>query len=270
LNQLARPMLARRLAHADLVLGCSEYISGRIRSRFPELGDRLQTLYNGVEVNGAPPRDHAAGGDGVKLLHIGRISPEKGHHVLVSAFNELVEDHPQVSLTLVGEESPIPIEMAVDLFGEDEVEELRRFYTGSYRAQLQQALSDRARERVTFAGGLAYEEAAKAYRHADIFVFPSIFEAMPIPPIEAMAAGLPVVATSVGGTVESVRDGETGLLVPRGDAPALKRALERLIVDGDLRSAFGAAGRRRAVERFSWESVCDAFLELAGRRPHAA
>jgi glycosyltransferase involved in cell wall biosynthesis len=98
-------------------------------------------------------------------------------------------------------------------------------------------------------------------------VFPSIFEAFPLPPIEAMAAGLPVVATAVGGTVESVRDGETGFLVERGDQDGLARALERLIADETLRADFGAAGRLRASELFSWDTVCDAFeAQLASAR----
>jgi glycosyltransferase involved in cell wall biosynthesis len=154
--------------------------------------------------------------------------------------------------------------MAVDIFDDEAVRDLGTYYDGSYLARIQAALSERARERVLFAGRVSHERAAEFYRDADIFVFPSIFEAMPIPPIEAMAAGLPVVATSVGGTPESVSDGETGILVDRGDAGALKRALERLIADPGLRSRFGVAGRRRAEERFSWDSVCTTFLALAG------
>ena len=263
LSQLARGMIARRLADADLVIGCSDYITGKVRRRFPELEGKLATLYNGVETGGEPARNGARPA-GVNLLHVGRISPEKGHHVLAEAFNELVDVHPDLTLTLVGEESPVPIEMAVDIFGEDEVRDLRPFYEGSYLAQVRAALSERATERVRFAGRVSHEQATAFYRDADIFVFPSIFEAMPIPPIEAMAAGLPVVATSVGGTPESVRDGETGILVERGDTDGLRRAVDRLVGDADLRAAYGAAGRRRAVERFSWDSVCDSFLELAG------
>jgi glycosyltransferase involved in cell wall biosynthesis len=267
LSQLARGMIARRLARADLVLGCSEYISGKIRRRFPDLGDKLQTLYNGVETGDDPPAagNGAERDPGVRLLHVGRISPEKGHHVLVDAFNRLVEEHPELSLTCVGHEAPVPLEMALDLFGEADVEALRPFYEGSYLEQVRGRLSERAAERVTFAGGVSYEETQAFYRDADVFVFPSIYEAMPIPPIEAMAAGLPVVATSVGGTVESVSDGETGFLVPRGDADALAGALGRLIADEDLRASFAAAGRRRAVDRFSWTSVCDSFLALFAR-----
>lgn len=271
LTQLPRSMVARRLAAADLVLGCSRYITGKIATRFPELpSSRLGTLYNGVATDGTPPAARARRDGGVRLLHVGRISPEKGHHLLIEAFNALVERHPDLTLTLVGDESPIPIEMAVDLFGDAEVEKLRPFYEGGYVDHLRGALSERARERVRFAGRVSHEETATFYQEADVFVFPSIFEAFPIPPIEAMAAGLPVVATSVGGTVESVRDGETGLLVPRADAGALTGAIERLVSDGASRATMGAAGRRRVFERFSWDSVCDSMLQLVERRERRA
>ena len=257
LSQLSRGMIGRRLGHADVVLGCSDYISEKIRARFPEHGDRIGTLYNGVTVNRVPSRRH--GSNKIRLLHVGRVSPEKGHHLLVAAFNELVEEHPNLSLTLVGHESLVPLDMALDLFGEAEVEALRPFYTGSYLDRLQASLTPGARERVRFVGGVPYEEAAAFYRDADIFVFPSIFEAFPIPPIEAMAEGLPVVASAVGGTVESVRHDETGLLVRRGDQEGLTSALRRLIQDQSLRETLGAAGRRRAQTHFSWDSICDAF-----------
>lgn len=264
LSQLARGMIGRRLARADLVLGCSDYISEKIRARFPEYGDRVGTLYNGVTVNGnVPLRRH--GSNEIRLLHVGRISPEKGHHLLVSAFNELVEEHPNLTLTIVGEESLVPLDMALDLFGEADVEALRPFYSGSYLDRLQASLTPDARDRVRFVGSVPYEEAGAFYRDADIFVFPSIFEAFPIPPIEAMAEGLPVVASAVGGTVESVRHDETGLLVRRGDQEGLTNALRRLIEDQSLRAALGAAGRRRAQTHFSWESVCDAFEEHVAR-----
>ena len=269
LSQLARGMIARRLARADLVLGCSEYITGKIRQRFPGLGGRMATLYNGVETgNGTNGTDRGERAGGLHLLHVGRISPEKGQHVLFEAFNELVAEHPDLTLTLVGEEALIPREMAVDLFADPEVANLGEYYEGSYLERVKASLSEHARERVRFAGRVSHEQASAYYRDADVFVFPSFFEAMPIPPIEAMAAGVPVVGSAVGGMVESVRDGETGLLVPRGDAGALAGALRRLIADADLRAAFGSAGRRAAAERFSWDAVCDAFLELAYRPAH--
>jgi type III pantothenate kinase len=79
--------------------------------------------------------------------------------------------------------------------------------------------------------------------------------------LEAMAAGKPVVASAVGGLLDLVADGETGLLVPPRDVTALRSALERLLADGELRRRMGEAGRERVRESFSWPAVTDATIE---------
>ena len=77
-----------------------------------------------------------------------------------------------------------------------------------------------------------------------------------------MAHGRPVVASAVGGLLDLVVDGETGLLVPPCDPPALRHALERLLGDADLRLRLGAAARERIRQRFAWDAVLDATLQL--------
>ena len=79
--------------------------------------------------------------------------------------------------------------------------------------------------------------------------------------LEAMAHGVPVVASAVGGLLDLVADGETGVLVPPGDVPALRTALERLLGDPELRRRMGDAARTRARERFSWEHFGQLTLE---------
>jgi glycosyltransferase involved in cell wall biosynthesis len=100
---------------------------------------------------------------------------------------------------------------------------------------------------------------------ADVFVLSSRSEGLPVSVLEAMAAGLPVVATDVGGVSELVLDGETGLLVPAGDAPALTRALAWLLEDSARRRRLGAAARERVVRDFSLDAFRQAHLDLYSR-----
>ena len=99
---------------------------------------------------------------------------------------------------------------------------------------------------------------------ADIFALPSHFEGLPMSVIEAMLAGLPVVATAIRGPREQVVDGVTGLLVPPATAAPLAAALNRLVADRDLRSAMGAAGRARALARYDEAVVVGRTLDLLG------
>jgi glycosyltransferase involved in cell wall biosynthesis len=271
LSQLDRRVIGRRLRHADLIVGCSEYITNKVRERFPQHASRCMTIYNGVDTGTGPRRPDP---ETVRLLHVGRVSPEKGLHVLVDALERVVPKHPELRLTILGEESPVPYEFAVKISRDEHVRALARFYGGSYLQELRTMMSPAVADRVAFVDRVAHGETRRYYEESDIFVFPSIFEAFPLPPLEAMAAGLPVIASRAGGVVESVVDGRTGMLVDRDDPVGLADAITCLVEDRELGRSFGEAGCARAAAMFSWPEITaaveQAFGELVGEHEPSA
>jgi glycosyltransferase involved in cell wall biosynthesis len=112
-------------------------------------------------------------------------------------------------------------------------------------------------EGVTWLGRLSRDELTARYRRVSTFVLPSLFEPFGLVFAEAMASGLPVVATRTCGVPEIVRDGETGVLVEVNDAAALADALVDVLGDPDRARAMGSAGRARVLDQFTWERVAD-------------
>jgi glycosyltransferase involved in cell wall biosynthesis len=117
-------------------------------------------------------------------------------------------------------------------------------------------------ERVRFLGAVANTEMPAIYAAADLSVLPSLAEATSIAGLEAMASGLPLVGTRVGGIPTILEDGVTGLLVPPRDPKALAAALRRVIGDGELRRRFGAAARRKVEQEFSWPTIAGRTLAV--------
>jgi glycosyltransferase involved in cell wall biosynthesis len=109
-------------------------------------------------------------------------------------------------------------------------------------------------------GFVPHHALAPLYERAAVVAVPSHREGFGVACAEAMAHGRPVVASAVGGLLDLVVDGETGLLVPPRDVPALRAALERLLADRDLRHRFGEAGRERIRDHFSWPAVTEATI----------
>jgi glycosyltransferase involved in cell wall biosynthesis len=127
------------------------------------------------------------------------------------------------------------------------------------------------RERVPMARGFVPPaELAELYSRAAIVACPSHREGFGVAALEAMAHGRPVVAGAVGGLLDLVVNGETGILVEPGNVPALRAALKRLLADVELRRRMGEAGRKRAADRFGWDAVTrktlDVYARYAGKK----
>lgn len=271
LSQLDSRMIARRLAQVDRVIGCSDFVTNCVRARFPQFADRCRTVYNGVDheqfcaVEKSPSsdaffrRDLAEGDTSSaprRLLYVGRISPEKGLHVLFDAFAQVAAHWSEVQLDLVGPEAVVPIDFLIRLSDDQRVSRLRAFYSGSYREQLAARLDPRLAERVHFHGNLPQEELVEFYRQADVLINPSLSEAFGMSLAEAMAIGTPVIGARVGGMCDVVHHAHTGWLVEPDDPAALAAAIETALrASSSDRAAMGRAARQRVVERFSWERV---------------
>jgi D-inositol-3-phosphate glycosyltransferase len=174
----------------------------------------------------APATDQR--GHGPHLLFVGNLVANKGVATVFEAFTRLAGEHPGLSLTIAGSADG---EMAGELLA-------RAAHTG---------LADR----VALLGFVEHEQLPGLYRSADVFAAPSQYEGgLGLVYLEAMACGLPVVATAAGGSAEAIVDGETGLLLQRGDLDETTAAIETLLRDRELRARMGAAGRKR---------VCDCF-----------
>jgi len=192
-------------------------------------------IHNAVDVTAAPRSLH----DGAtpRLIAVGRLKAPKDFLTLVRALAALPDR--AYEAVIVGDG---PERGAVE-------EEIRRLGLGD-RVEL---LGERGDVPELLAG-------------SDVFVLSSRSEGLPVSVLEAMAAKLPVVASRVGGLVELVVDGETGLLVPPGDEAALTEALRRLVDDRELRRKLGAAGRARAEASFDLSAFRRAHLDLYTRQ----
>lgn len=196
----------------------------------------VEVIPNGVDVELFRPRVSATGDGPLQLLFVGRLTRQKGVDVLIK------------SLHLIKEEVSIEAQMVGD---------------GDKRSELEMLVKQLGlKDRVTFLGWRTREEIPTYYQRADIFVLPSRDEGMPNVVLEAMACGLPVIATRIAGNEELVREGETGLLVPCENSLALAQALAKLSGDEALRKRMGEAGRLLVQERFRWDQVAWTYLAM--------
>jgi glycosyltransferase involved in cell wall biosynthesis len=265
LTQVKFNNLNSRLRQIDLVVSCSGFITKSIVSRFPQIASRCRTVPMGVSADffsiGSKNR-RADNSSSLHLLCVGRISPEKGIHILLDAFELIIRKFPNIALTIVGPEWVAPREDITDLsLEEDIIAGLAPFYSNSYLVQLKRKLSPDAAKRVTFAGLVAHRDVPAFYKEADIYIGPSLYESFGVSIIEAMTAGVPVVATRVGAVPEVISEGESGLVVDSNNPRAIADAVVKLLTNSQLRNSMSFAAREMIWKRFSWETICSALVE---------
>ncbi|NLF30906.1 MAG: glycosyltransferase family 4 protein, partial [Planctomycetes bacterium] len=260
--QLSAKAVARSVADADAVVGCSEYITDGVRRRFALQTRQFHTVLNGVDFTTFKAR--APADQPPHILFVGRLTPEKGVHVLIEAFRRLASRWPEAKLDIVGGGGPTVTEFLQGMRDEQHLAPLAEFYRHRDYPDWLRQLADtpQLRERVRFLGPLPQETLADVYRQATLLAHPPLAEPFGMVVAEAMAAGLPVVATRVGGLAEVVQDGSTGLLVPPADPKALAKAIGELLADPDTARRFAAAGRLYAQKHFNWDHVTNQMREV--------
>jgi spore coat protein SA len=264
LVQLDREVINGRLRQTDAIVGCSEYVTSNIRTAFPQYADRCATVFPGVDlekisVSARRPQDRRS----PRVVFVGRVSPEKGLHVLIDAFERVLDKRPETHLEIIGGEFVTPLQFTVGMSDDPMVRGLSQFYRGSYLDSLRDLVKGKLADRVTFFGHLTRVAMIEHVRQADLFVQPSIASEMfGMAVAEAMAAGVPVVATRICGLPELVADGETGLLVGPGDPEVLADAIIHLLNEPNLSQAMGRAGRARVERLFSWDRTVAALEHL--------
>jgi glycosyltransferase involved in cell wall biosynthesis len=272
LVELPPARVAQRLAHVDLVLGVSEHIVQQIQRALPALAPRCRVLPNGVDLDAFPPRRTVMEAHGAELaalraglglrgpviLYVGRLASEKGVHVLLQAFTRLRAQWPNASCLVVGPNwGPIrKVRPPSNDAAAAQIAWLDRDYMGHLRA-----LARPHGERVVFVGAVSNADLPLYHALADVLVAPSLREAFGIPPVEAAASGLPVVASATGGLRDTIVPGRTGLLVPPGDDAALADALAAILGNPEAALALGAAARAHVASSFTWDRAAE---RLAG------
>lgn len=229
------------MEEASVRLADAVYSSSRCSARWCAAAygldlERTPILHTGVDTRTFAPGPAARPGEPPAIAFVGRVAASKGADMLVRAAIRLLPRFPGLRLHLVGRGDP--------------------GFVAGLRAEA--AAAGLALE---LAGPLPREALPARLAAADVLAAPSIYEGGPgFVILEALACGIPVVASAGSGAAESVRDGETGLLVPPGDGAALAAALERLLGDPALRRRMGAAARQYAEEEAD-AGRCAARLE---------
>jgi len=207
---------------AKLLFAFSEATRRSLIEDYGIAPEKVTVVGAGANLQQLPPVRPLPGG-APTVLFIGNDFVRKGGEVLLQAFELVRRSVPDARLVLVGTRPSVAPQPGVEVLGR---------------------VHDRAR-------------IAELYRGAAVFCVPSFFDPFPLVLLEAMAFGVPVVTTRQTGTPEMVTDGDTGLLVARGDADALAAALVESLTDPDAAAVRAAAARRDVELRFTWDAVVD-------------
>jgi glycosyltransferase involved in cell wall biosynthesis len=242
-------LMAPNLRAADRVIAVNDHVAEQAVGLGVD-ANRVRVIRSGVDTAQFHPRDRRAARRAFGIpdtapvvLFVGNLEPRKQVDVLLRAMAEVHAEFPQALLLIVGSGESAGVQ--------DQTARLTR---------LTRELA--LEEVVQFVGRVADEQLLGYYALADVFALPSSSEAQGIVALEAMATGLPVVGSAVGGLLATIDDGQTGFLVPPGEESPLADALLEVLGHPERRDAMGQAARTRVEQHFAWSKAIDATIAV--------
>lgn len=209
--------------NARLTFTMSEHVSRSLVEHYGIEAERVRCVYAGSNVDAHPGAAPAPSPDRKQILFVGREWRRKGGPELIAALPLVREKHPEATLVVAGCSPKLEV------------------------------------DGVWVVGDVPAETVSELFAASSMFCMPTRAEPFGLVFVEALTCGVPIVSTDIGALPDIVQDGETGFLVAPDDTPGLAAAIVRLLDDPEEARRFGAAGRRRMLERYTWPHVVDAM-----------
>lgn len=239
-NVVFRYILRKAISASDRLILYSPLMLKEVKRYAPDLDEeKIRYVHNAVDINRFRPNHKI---EKKALLYVGRVNEKKGVKDLIYALSRLAQKFPKIKLLIIGADP-----------------------TGGAYVQRLKVLAFQLgiRENVDFVGPVPNKDMPQYYNMAKVFLFASRGgEGIPRSILEAMACGVPVVATDVAGIPEAVKEDLTGFLVPPYSPTALAEKVEKILEDPSLRNRLSKSARKKIKEGFSWEKVIPSLIEV--------
>ncbi|HPN54441.1 MAG TPA: glycosyltransferase family 4 protein [Candidatus Moranbacteria bacterium] len=234
LYKVITPIIKKIWKEAYFVIANSQGLAELALKSKPE--KEIGIIPNGIDTKEFFPAPEKNEADKFTIICVSRVTPRKGIRFLIQAFNILSKRYDYLRLIIVGD--------------------------GNERASLEDLVQTLGlKEKVLFTGPVLHEKVLEYYQKANIFALPSMNEGMSNTMLEALACGLPLIATNTGGTKELIEEGQNGFIVKMKEANDLAEKIEKFLLDKNLEARMGQASRELA-EKLDWSVVANEYFAL--------